>query len=366
MPALRLSFALLTALIAAAVLPAQEVRLRPADEWLLPAPTDGNSAVVWHAGRLVVFTSNGATPKVSYAGATGDEWETHEIRFTNLQDKTVWFEGAWVDPSGAILAWYHHEPWGMYEDSLLTAPSIGAAISDDGGRTFTDLGFILTSGDPLDDDAQNGYFTGGHGDFSVILDREAKFFYFLFTNYGGPPRRQGVVMARLAYEDRFEPAGKVRKYFDGEWEEPGLGGKVSAVLPAGRSWRSREPDSFWGPSVHWNTHLRRHVVLLNRTSGAPGWAQDGIYVAFIRDLSDPGSWTTPGKLLDVADLPGPTEFYPQVIGLDREGSDTLAGRVARFFIHGLSRWEIEFRNSAPAADPSSGAPVTSNPATPEK
>ena len=35
------------------------------------------------------------------------------------------------------------------------------------------------------------YFSGGHGDFSVVLDREQKFFYFLFTNYGGPVETQG-------------------------------------------------------------------------------------------------------------------------------------------------------------------------------
>lgn len=298
---------------------------------------------MWHGGRLVVFTSDGATPRVSYASAAGETWETHEIRFTNLADRTVWIESAWVDASGAILAWYHYEPWGMYEDSLLTAPSIGAAVSEDGGRTFKDLGLILTSGDPLDDDAENGYFTGGHGDFTVVPDREGKFFYFVFTNYGGPPRRQGVVLARLAFDDRFEPAGKVRKYFDGEWDEPGLGGKVTPVLPATRAWRHADPQSFWGPSVHWNTHLRRHVVLLNRTSGGPRWAQDGIYVAYVRDLADPGSWTTPVKLLDAADLRGPHEFYPQVIGLEEGGSDSLAGRVARLFIHGVSSWEIEFR-----------------------
>lgn len=357
---------LLLVTFVAGFLPAQEARLRPAEEWRLPTPTDGNSAVVWHAGRLVVFTSNGATPRVSYADATGDAWESHEIQFTNLAHKTVWFEGAWVDPSGAILAWYHHEPWGMYEDSLLTAPSIGAAVSEDGGRTFTDLGFILTSGDPLDDDAQNGYFTGGHGDFSVILDRERKHFYFLFTNYGGPTRRQGVVMARLAYEDRFDPAEKVRKYFEGEWDEPGLGGRTTPVLPAGRPWRAKEPDSFWGPSVHWNTHLRRYVVLLNRTSGGPGWAQDGIHVAYVRDLADPASWSKPVKLLDVEDMPGPTEFYPQVIGLEREGSDTLAGRVARFFLHGLSKWEIEFRFAAPTTETDSAKPAPSGPMTPPK
>lgn len=89
-------------------------------------------------------------------------------------------------------------------------------------------------------------------------------------------------------------------------------------------------------------------------------------MAFIGDLADPASWTPPAKLLDVADLPGPTEFYPQVIGLEREGSDTLAERVARFFIHGLSRWEIEFRNAPSSGDSPPGAPIITNPATPEK
>jgi hypothetical protein len=37
-------------------------------------------------------------------------------------------------------------------------------------------------------------------------------------------------------------------------------------------------------------------------------------------------------------------WYPQVIGLDksRHETDKLAGRVARLFIRGQSRWEIFF------------------------
>jgi hypothetical protein len=358
--AFRLSLIILGLLTLSALsLRAQEARIKAADEWNLPAPSDGNSAVVWHEGRLVVFTSDGATPRVSYASAAGEAWETHRVRFTNLRDRTVWIESAWVDASGAILAWYHHEPWGMYEDSLLTAPSIGAAVSRDGGRTFSDLGIVLSSGDPLDDDAENGYFTGGHGDFTVVPDQEGKFFYFIFTNYGGPPRRQGIALARLAFEDRFEPEGKVRKYFEGEWDEPGLGGRVTPVLPATRAWRHRDPQSFWGPSVHWNTHLRRHVVLLNRTSGQPGWAQDGIFISYVTDLADPESWTKPVKLLDGEELPGTHAFYPQVIGLESEGTDSVAGRIARLFIHGSSKWEIEFRSTAsgPLAPSSKPAPA---------
>jgi hypothetical protein len=321
---------------------AQEARLKPAEEFRLPGPCDGNSPLVWLNRRLHLFTSNGATPKVSTADSHLDEWHTREIGFTNLKDKTVWIEAAWVDDDGTILGWYHHEPWGMYEDSLLTAPKIGAVISEDGGRTFTDLGIILETGDPLDDQAQNGYFTGGHGDFTVILDRERKHFYFLFTNYNGPEDRQGVVMARLHFEDRYEPVGKVHKYFNGGWNEPGLGGRTTPVLPVTRAWGYSDVQSFWGPAVHWNTYLNCFVILLNRTNGEPGWSQDGIYVCFTHELDRPASWTKPVKLIDGADLPHRGAFYPQIIGLERNGSDTLAGRIARLYLHGVSSWEIEF------------------------
>jgi hypothetical protein len=89
----------------------------------------------------------------------------------------------------------------------LTAPKVGAAISRDGGITVQDLGIVLESGDAVDCAAKNGFFAGGHGDASVILDRENKYFYLFFTNYGGPVWEQGVAVVRIAFEDRHQPVG---------------------------------------------------------------------------------------------------------------------------------------------------------------
>ena len=55
----------------------------------------------------------------------------------------------------------------------------------DAERAYRDLtpyriGIVLETGDPVDCSAENGFFAGGHGDFSVIPDRENKFFYFFF------------------------------------------------------------------------------------------------------------------------------------------------------------------------------------------
>lgn len=83
-----------------------------------------------------------------------------------------------------------------------------------------------------------------------------------------------------------------------------------------------------GPSVHWNTAVQQYVMLLNRTQDDT-FAQEGIYVSFAPSLDDPTRWSIPQRLLAGG------RWYPQVIGLEiGEGTDKLAGGVARFFIGG--------------------------------
>ena len=330
---------------------AQEARLRTVEKVSLPTLTDGNSPSFWLNDRLRLFTSIAWPVEISESDGLLTEWTTREVDITNLAGKAIWVESAWADDDGTVFGWYHTEPWGLYEDSLLTAPKIGAVISFDGGRTIQDLGVILETGDTLDDGAQNGCFTGGHGDFSVVLDRERNYFYFFFTNYGGPAESQGVVVARMAFADRFEPMGKVRKYYMGEWVEPGVEGRLTPVFPVVREWRHPDPDSFWGPSVHWNTYLNCFVMLLNHASGEPGWSQEGIYVAFAKDLTQPDAWKKPAKILDSSELADWGTFYPQVMGLEAGGTDTLAGKTARFFINGRSKWEIDFYSVTDAVPP---------------
>ena len=195
---------------------------------------------------------------------------------------------------------------------------------------------MLASGAEPACDAQNGYFAGGHGDFTVILDRDRQYFYFLFSNYAGETAEQGVAIARMAFADRAKPSGKAWKYFDSDWTEPGLGGRVTPIFPVTASWVDAFTDAFWGPSIHWNTHLEKWVILMNRSCCEPGWPPEGIYVTFNDDLSNPLSWTKPIKLL------GDVGWYPQVLGLGEGESDKEAGERARLFIGGASRWELFF------------------------
>ncbi|HSW51187.1 MAG TPA: hypothetical protein VLH09_13475, partial [Bryobacteraceae bacterium] len=259
----------------------------------------------------------------------------------------LWIEGVWRDDDGSVYAWYHHEANGGCAYKGLVTPQIGALVSRDGGRTFYDLGIVLASGDMPNCNARNGYFAGGHGDFSVILDRNREYFYFLFTNYGGPASSQGIALARMAFQDRANPSGTVYKHHQGGWNEPGLGGQVTPVLPAGVSWDQANTDSFWGPAVHWNTRLERFVVLLNRACCKAYWPQEGIYLSFLSDPADPGTWTGPARILAGSNIKVGAGYYPQVFGIGPGETDSLVGEVGRLFVKGVSKWQIVFSTEPP-------------------
>jgi hypothetical protein len=322
--------------------PPPSLQLRAATPVTLPEIIDGNSAAYWVDNRLHLLHSSGVP---TYSDGV-DQFQlspAKPIDFDSEEHKPVWFEAAWRDDDGTLLLWYHHEPPTLCGGtSNLTTPKIGAALSFDDGKTVIDLGIVLESGDATDCNSRNGFFSGGHGDFSVILDRERSYFYFLFTNYIGPLEEQGVAIARLAFDDRYFPAGAVQKYYRGEWLEPGLGGHMTAVFPANRTWQLSNIDSFWGPSVHLNSAVNSYVVFLNRACCEPGWPQEGIYVAFTDDISDPESWTAPERILRGEDIDHAPGFYPQVLGLQPGETDSLASGVARLYIHGESRWEAVF------------------------
>ena len=324
-----------------AVLRAQEVRVRPAPRVEMPQEVDSNSPAFWRDGRLFWFGSHGR-PWLSEGPSQFGPWVTREVDLVTANAWPHWLESVWPETDDLLWGWYHAEPVGIFPNSTLTAPKIGAVLSTDGGRTLRDLGIILDAGDPPDRWAMNGYFAGGHGDFSVLPDRERKYFYFFFDNYAGPAAGQGVCIARMAWEDRANPVGKVWKYHDGAWNEAGVGGKATPILPVTRRWQMRDPDAFWGPSVHWNTELNLYVMLLNRAQGEPGWSQEGVYVSFSPDLSRPELWSPPRKLIDKAEFPGWYFFYPQVMGLGPGETDREAGARARLYVGGLSEWELEF------------------------
>lgn len=328
-------------LLLPSVLRAQHVQLRPAAPAAIPFPVDGNSPLLWQQGRLTFFTSTGR-PVVAQGLDAFSLRNPVPVRVRGSRGRRLWIESVWRDLDGTLLGWYHEEPQGLCPGTGLTAPRIGALVSYDAGRSFADLGIILTSGAPVDCGARNHFFGGGVGDFSVVFDPASGYFYFLFTHYGGDVSEQGIGAARLPFEARYNPAGTVHKYYQGEWREPGLGGRLTPLFPASNAWQRSDPDSLWGPAVHWNSYLERWVMLMNRACCDSEWNQEGIYISYNLDLARPELWSPPRRILAGHEIGYRPGFYPQVIGLGEGETDTQVGRIGRLYIHGQSNWEILF------------------------
>jgi len=316
----------------------QIVVIRDAPEVKFPFNTDSNSPAHWDDDTMYIFNSQGH-PYRSHGADQFSLGDTLKTQYDNKVNGGRWVECTWKAKDGTLYGWYHKEPGGLCPGTHLTAPQIGAVKSIDNGANWVDLGVVLEARpDTLNCKAKNGFFAGGNGDFSCMLDHDGKYMYLFFSAYAGSVVEQGTAVARMLWKERNAPVGKVWKYFEGGWTEPGVGGRLSPVYPAKVDWKRRNADAFWGPSVHWNTHLKTYVMLLNHVCCRPGWPQEAVYVTYLRDLSDPRSWTQPKKILDGG------SWYPQILGVNKAAKETdkLCGRQARFYLHGTSRHEILF------------------------
>jgi len=266
------------------------------------------------------------------------------------------------DDSGRLYGWYHEEVVSDCPQGERLWPQIGATLSDDDGVTWQDLGLILTPRDgTVTCDTEHPVTNGGIGDFSVILDNsvapEDHYVHFLFSSYGGDLDEQGISFARMRWIDRDEPLdrltgeSKAIKWDGAEWNAPGIGGRSEAIFHDASqvSWTSDRNNGYWGPSVHWNADLRAFIVLMSR-SGGGNYDPDGIYMTYTDSLDSPQAWAQP-KLVIEKDQ----GWYPQVVGDQSiQGTDKLAGSVARYFNMGRSTFLISFRRSTDATSSASG------------
>lgn len=353
------------------------VELIPAPSVQFPAAVDSNSPAFWQfvqgQNRLHLVMSLG-NPSISLGTSIRRLGAAQPVRYSNSGNGGRWMEAVVQDGNGTLYGYYHNEPVGLCGTLNKTAPRIGAARSLDNGLSWQDLGVILeVPPTTLDCGTPNDYFAGGVGDFSVVLNHEQTDAYFFFTSYRGNTSRQGIAVGRMLWAQRNTPQGNLALWDGGAWRyAPGGIGQIRnrffeprPIYAAAVSWhdRSENVDSFWGPSVHWNTSLNQYVMLMNRASDS-AWTQEGIYISFSPVLDDPGQWTEPLKIIDGG------AWYPQVMGLERDlGTDKLAGSIARLFIRGQSDKYLVFRRGglrqdnparsegSPGIGPGAGFPV---------
>ena len=330
--------------------------LQPASRLSFPVEADSNSPLFWRlrngATTLNVLNSTGAPTLSSGTGMT-DMAVNRPAAMNRVPDGGWWMETVVPDHRHVLYGYYHNEQPGVCPGNTRSAPRIGAAKSYDGGRSWIDLGFVLEPPrNSMECQSSNKYFVGGLGDCSAVLDADGQWLYLFYSAYPRELEKQGVAVARLRWSDRDAPVGRVSVWDNGVWrypEETETGewayDSPTPIFRAVRSFHSKSTDSFWGPSVHWNTFLKQYVMLLNRARDGE-FSQEGIYVSGATTLDDPGKWSAPQRILSGG------QWYPQVAGLETgSGSDRLAGERARFFMRGVSEFEIVFQKPDVVAIP---------------
>lgn len=313
--------------------------------------TDGNSPVIVDQSGAVAFFSHyeprGHT--LRRAGTADLRSRLPALPVVILDDPQPavgkWIEAVWRDPSGRLRGWYHAEVPAC-GDRRLFVPHIGEAVSDDGGRRWHQCREILTPRF-FDCSWRNGFFAGGYGDLCVLPDRKDQWLYLFFTSYHVERRAQGIAVMRLPME-----SGVPELWSERGWT-PDMAETPRPIWVVERGWQHPDPDSFWGPAVHFNRALGLYVMLLNHTANGVGdLRQEGIYVSCSPAPEDPTTWSRPLRLVEGG------AWYPQVVSLQPGDGDTLAGSVARFFMAGFSMWELHF-----TAGPNLGS---ARPLTPSK
>lgn len=257
-----------------------------------------------------------------------------------------WIEAIWQEPGGPLHGWYHGEELTPGSTNLFV-PHIGHLLSRDDGSSWRCCGEVMRLPVGLADRSwQNGFIAGGYGDLCVVPDRAGTALYLFFTSYHPDEKAQGVAVLRLPTGN---PSAAPELWSPEGWSADGSAAPLP-LWPVARGWRHADPDSFWGPAVHYNRALDAHVMFLNRTAGGDGdFVQEGIYASLNRDLADAQGWSAPLQVVRGG------AWYPEVVGLEDGCGDTESGAVGRFFMAGFSAWEVEF--SRPVAGWTSSRPL---------
>ena len=162
----------------------------------------------------------------------------------------------WVDPdTGDWYGLVHNEFTPQPFGDGLHFDSIDYAVSKDHGHTWTIEGHAITSpysttrGDTAAFPQQTYYY--GDGDPRMYVDTASGYFYVYYgsrvVNKGGGWVAFYEHVARAPIADKMA-TGSWQKFYDGQWSQPGIGGKESNLIPVSSS----NPNGYTPPSKEYN------------------------------------------------------------------------------------------------------------------
>jgi len=203
-----------------------------------------------------LFTRNGAGGNADrYKGTNVEELIQQPggrlLSFPASVQRPYMFGGMWYDASeGKLYQPMHCE----YKRGFGFVRQIHLTTSTDKGATWQYVGPIMTSfddGGKITDGRQyaGNSWDGGEGDSFQFVDERGGYVYIYASAYAygkGPGNSLPALkyhVARCAMTDKMAP-GKWRKFYNGAWNEPALGGRATPVN---------------GFSVMYNTYLQKYI-----------------------------------------------------------------------------------------------------------
>lgn len=212
-------------------------------------------------------------------------------------DDTWWAEGLWIDlTDGHWYAVLHSEfNYNQYSRKQRTGYSIdrmstvALATSTDQGRSWTNLGDIITSDHPSDPAywKDKNYWRQGPGDPSLYVDDK---YFYVYYNSRWDSRDDinaiysGVRVARCPLAAKLKP-GCWKKWYLGKWSTAGIGGHDSDVFNNSYS------DT---ATIFWSQSRQRYVaVTLSNWRVDESQKKKEDYDGFIATATDLGKqdWT---------------------------------------------------------------------------
>ncbi|MBE7731474.1 sialidase family protein [Devosia faecipullorum] len=176
------------------------------------------SAVRLPDGTFRGFSANGHTYAIEGTSLSDMAGPRHSVLEEgdpgSLAECGRWLTST-IRSGAALLGMVHQERICDYGPDGQTDKSMAIALSRDDGLNWTDLGTVISG-----QDAPQRGRTTGEGDCTMLDGGDGYLYAYCLRNSDWQ-----TIAARAPLSDPLD----WRKYHDGAWDEPGLGGKASAI-----------------------------------------------------------------------------------------------------------------------------------------
>ena len=229
--------------------------------------------------------------------------------FNSWDNGGSWLMSVFRKSGNDFIGFYHAEDhWYPHTSNDIAWKSLAVTYSSDKGKTWSNGTQIITS--PTTKPATPTW--GGAGDCCVVWDH--------INNRWMCYYQENWILMAISTDPKGAP-GTWKKYYNGSFTEQGLGGQHTK-LPGLSS------VSGGNPSVHWNTYLKKWVMVWH------GWSPTSIYLSVSKDGMN---WDLPKSII-VSSISGKA-WYPTIIGY----TDVEAGQIAKIYYADIAG-DFSYRN----------------------